>query len=148
MQIYRWNGDEAALQAIVRWTPAARSVGDEHIETYVADWQSRSPDPGSAFAVAIRDALLHRERPIPVPFPEHHQLLYGPDGTLWVQQFTAPGDENETWLAFDAGGVFECLLTLPDFREVAAFGRDFVLVLENLESGLQTAARYPLRRAN
>lgn len=146
VQNYRWNGDEATLKTIIHWTPIDRTVGDEHVEAYMADWQSRSPDPGSDFAVAIRDGLMHTERPIPDTFPEHHQLLYGHDGTLWVQRFTAPGDETEAWLAFDGSGIFECILTLPDFREVAAFGADFVLVLEDLDNGLQTVARYPLRR--
>ena len=126
----------------MRWQARDVRVENSHItldrdrlrERYV-----NVPDDLRAKLLAV---MNNPDRPVADAFPEFESLIYGTDGTLWLRDYERPGDTRHRWTALDPSGAVACVLETPVFDEIAAFGRDFMVVVEDLEDGREVVSRY------
>jgi len=140
-------GDTPKLIRVIRWDAGDRTVSAADVRAAHDDIRASYAHLSEELQTQIIGPLTHPDRPVADRFPVFDDLIYGHDGTLWVKSYLRPGSTGDArWLAFDQSGSYACSLAMPAFDEVAAFGSDFVLVVDALEDGREIIARYGLTR--
>ena len=113
-----WTGTTTGR---IRWEGPDLAVTQEHLDAHRV--RLRESYTGDRF-----EARWEREREIlPATFPAYSRVLLGDDGTLWIQDFQRPGEQNE-WFAFDQGGEWIHVLELPPATTLLDIGADWALV--------------------
>lgn len=83
--------------------------------------------------------------PMPDSMPLFSSVLRGGDGRLWVQEFLAPLDRSQHWLAFHESGEFVATLTMTAEKSLLAVGSDYALVATTDDLNVATVDMYRLR---
>ncbi len=118
IELVDWTGTTTGR---IRWEGPDLAVTQEHLDAHRE--RLRESYTGDRF-----DARWEREREmLPANFPAYSRVLLGDDGTLWVQDFQRPGEQNE-WFAFDQGGEWNYILELPPATTLLDIGAGWALV--------------------
>lgn len=100
---------DSGLERIVRRAHTPRPVTEADIERYIGTVTGVN-------AKQEQEALRRfvREAPMPSAMPAHGRIVPGPDETLWVQEYAAPGEDGPTrYSVFDSTGRWLGDVTMP-----------------------------------
>jgi hypothetical protein len=70
---------------------------------------------------------LYADMPFPETMPAYERLLVDDEGSLWVEDYRRPADEQPRWTVFDPQGVMLGEVETPLNFQVYQIGSDFVL---------------------
>lgn len=77
-------------------------------------------------------------------FPALAGLQAGPEGHVWVQDYSPPFEEKQpTWWVFDREGRLEREVQLPEGFELHEVGRNFLLGITHSDLGVEQIRLYP-----
>lgn len=120
-------GDDVTLSTIVRWEDEDRTVTPEVLEAARERERARREAEGSS--TELIEMFLSDDRPAEDRYPAYASARFGIDGAIWLNQYDlAEVGGSSAWVRFDADGVAQCTLTLPDGSAVQEFGSDYVLL--------------------
>jgi len=137
------------IRQIVRWRSGDRTVSDEDVTALYEEAMSGLPLERSKL---VEDQL--NASPVARTFPAcdiAHPLLgdalrISAEGNVWVREYIRPSDSEQIWLRFEDGQLRH-RLALEKTVAVQEFGRDYVLVIERDELGVERLREYRLRLA-
>lgn len=142
----RFLAPDGALRRIVRRAHEPVRVRDADVEAYFAVRDEDIAGLPAAQAAGLR-RLRARQREV---FPRRETLPAFADarvdaaGSLWVQDFRRPADEQPRWSVFDADGRWLGTVETPAGLEVHQIGPDWILGVQADELEVEHVRVYPL----
>ena len=145
IEVYSADG---ALTHLFRRDEPNRSVTQEWIDEYTptalttTDVQRvtllrRGASSGSGL-VSTRPGVI-----FPETLPAYRSFMASDDGSLWVENYTLPG-EQPSWVVFRDDGRYLGEVETPIGAEVTHIGDDFVLVIWENDLGIEQVRMYEL----
>ncbi|NIN72091.1 MAG: hypothetical protein GTO46_09275 [Gemmatimonadetes bacterium] len=110
------------LQRLIRKTQQNVSVTAEDIERWKVE-HFREEDENTR----IFWERMFADMPFPETMPAYERLIVDDEGSLWVEEYRRPGDEQPRWTVFDPQGVLLGEVETPPGLQVYQIGSDFVL---------------------
>lgn len=127
-----WTG---RITRVARWRGPDLAVTPEHADRYRNRFLENMSDPARREAFETQ-GWPRIEAILPERFPAYFAFLPLPDGAMWVMPHRWRAPEQELHL-LDADGAWLRRLTIPVGLRVLDAGRDWVLVRELDELGVQ-----------
>jgi hypothetical protein len=121
-EIARYDGN-GQLQRLIRRTHESLDVTPEDIESWI---EERLADADDENQRAFWEKL-YADMPFPQTMPAYERLIVDDEGSLWVEEYRRPTDEQPRWTVFDAEGVMLGEVETPPEFQVFQIGSDFVL---------------------
>ncbi len=121
-EIARYDGN-GQLQRLIRRTHERLDVTPEDIESWI---EERLADADDENQRAFWEKL-YADMPFPETMPAYERLIVDDEGSLWVEEYRRPTDEQPRWTVFDAEGVMLGEVETPPEFQVFQIGSDFVL---------------------
>jgi hypothetical protein len=145
-EVQVWSA-AGALDRLVRWSPASRTLTSEHITLYRDHVLRSVTDPSrrqqqERFLGAVR---------MPAQMPatgEVSAILVGDDGTMWVQAYRLPWQPSSEWLVFSSDGAWLGSVPMRERFSPHQIGRDFVVGSWRDESGVEFVHLYRVTPAS
>lgn len=134
---------DGTLARIVRMEHVRRSPTGAHVQSYIERKVSEASVNGRE-----RIRRHHGAAPVAEYFPAFSSLLSDRLGHLWVEEFTVPGEGEDTvlWMVFDPGGRVLGLVETPERLEIYEIGEDYLLGKMEGELGVDYIQLWALDR--
>jgi hypothetical protein len=121
-EIARYDGN-GELQRLIRRTHESLGVTPDDIERWIEERLDDAEDENQR----IFWEKLYGDMPFPETMPAYQRLVVDDEGSLWVEEYRRPGDDQPRWTVFDPEGVMLGVVETPPNLEVYQIGSDFVL---------------------
>ena len=131
---------QAKLPRTFQIPHVARRVTPNDRDAYGRKLQEEFPQDGI-------DAMFLQNLSFPDSFPAHGEIVPDICGGFWVQEYPAPTDLSERWLAFDSQGEWITSVTLPSRFALRRVGPDRLLGIQRDEDGVESIRVYSLTSA-
>ncbi|MFQ5549740.1 MAG: 6-bladed beta-propeller [Gemmatimonadales bacterium] len=138
-----WESD-GNLRSIVRLSRQNRTVDDATISEYLVS-RRREIAAGPPATRADRLETLH-ELPFPDTYPAYAGMLIDRDGYVWLEQYRAPAETNNSHLVISSDGRLVGSLQLPAHFRPFDIGADYLLGKQTDEMELEHVVVYGLAR--
>jgi hypothetical protein len=120
LQVYGMTGQ---LQQIIRLPQVRRQVTEEDISGFRREQLERAGREGTRPAM---ERMLS-QMPYPEIMPPYSRLLVDVEGNIWVADYLANHEAEQTWRVFSPEGFYFGTVSVPSRMEVLQIGSDFVL---------------------
>ena len=139
---------EGAPARIVRLGHEPREPEQAHVDAYIEGQVSRVPSEMVEYRAQYRGEL--RDIPVAERFPAFTSVMTDALDHLWVEEFTAPGEERPgvLWTVLDPEGRVLGFVETPDGLEIYEIGADYIVgKTEDEEFGVESVRVWPLERS-
>lgn len=140
---YRPDG---SLASLVRRAYTPRPLTAADVSRY-KEYRNDQPLPRGIpqqMADAFRGAV--EKAPYPGTLPPYTQLMFDPDGNLWVQSPVIVPDDPAEWMVFDSTGALVASATTPARLRVTQIGTDWLLGIWQDPDEVQHIRAYGIER--
>jgi hypothetical protein len=121
--------------------PITRAMAEAARDRELAQLSPSAGEKGRAWVVARYDAKnLFKDLPL------FSDLGSGPDGEIWVEEYTATKQEPCRYLVLDASGTARAWVSVPAGFRIAEAGRDYVAGIQVDADDVETVRVYALHR--
>ncbi len=118
--------------------PFTQDYIDRHIEAEVAE----AEDMDEAREIRSR----YNDFTWPESLPAYLSFETDPPGCLWVEESRGPGDDMPVWSIFDAEGVLQARVSLPEGVDILEVGSDYILGLARDDLDVEYVQMFRLER--
>lgn len=139
-EIARYDGN-GLLQRLIRRTHRSLDVTPEDIESWIEERLADADDENQRNFWQ----KLYANMPFPETMPAYERLIVDDEGSLWVEEYRRPTDEQPRWTVFDGEGVMLGEVTTPPEFRVFQIGSDFVLGRWTDELDIEHVQLYKLK---
>lgn len=121
-EIARYDA-EGQLRRLIRRAHESLEVTPQDIENWIEERLADSEDENQR----VFWERLYADMPFPETMPAYERLIVDDEGSVWVEDYRRPGDEQPRWTVFDSAGVMLGEVETPPEFQVFQIGSDFVL---------------------
>jgi hypothetical protein len=134
-------GSDGSPERVIRWSAADLVLTPEHVARYREHLlgNARTPDRRRLEEQFLTQVTMPARMPAT---GEVSAIHVAEDGTLWVQAFRPPWQEETQWQVFSPAGVWLGSVVTPPRLTVHQVGRDFVLGSWRDDMGIEYVQMY------